>query len=244
MAGTFADVLADLVAGVQNTHPSTSSFLAAAMVRQLANLQAESMPFMEPAGASFSTVANQATYTSAAAGFPKSLLRFDRLYYDLGSYARPLIVVDIGTIRLLQEQPSIAYPLRIAWHDDKLQFGPAPNAVYVVRFDSILDSQKDTATGNLITTASTTDTNPWFTTGVVPFKHLVWADYFTTSPDQRPDMASGHTALAGAAMTQLRKAQKKRQEMNTIAVTPNAFDSQFVDSTAARIARLFPGARV
>lgn len=244
MAGTFADVLADLMAGVLNTHPSTSSFLAAAMVRQLANLQAESMPFMEVPSASFTTVANQAAYTSAAAGFPKSLLRFDRLYYSIGNYGRPLVVVDIGTIRLLQQQPSVAYPLRVAWHDDKLQFGPAPAAAYVVKFDSLLDAQKDTASGNLITAADTTTTNPWFTTGVVPFKHLVWADYFSTSPDQRPDLSSSHTSLAGAAMAQLRKAQKKRQELNAIAVTPNAFDSQLVDSTSARIANLWPGAPV
>jgi hypothetical protein len=244
MAGTFADVLADLVAGVLNTHPSTSSFLAAAMVRQLANLQGESMPFMEPVVGSFTTVANQSTYTSADSGFPKSLLRFDRLYYSIGNYGRPLIVVDIGTIRLLQQQPSIAYPLRVAWHDDKLQFGPAPNAAYVVKFDSILDAQKDTATGALITAADTTTTNAWFTAGATAFKHLVWSDYFSTSPDQRADMAGNHAQLAGTAMTQLRKAQKKRQELNAIAVTPNAFDSQLVDSTSARIANLFPGAPV
>jgi hypothetical protein len=250
MAGKFGDVLTDLVTGVVNNHPNTPILLGAAMVRQLANLQAESIPFMEVPQGSFTTVANQATYTSADAGFPKSLLRFDRLYYSIGNYGRPLIVVDIGTIRLLQQQPAVAYPLRVAWHDDKLQFGPAPNAAYVVKFDSILDAQKDTASGALMIDTdgaagpNTGPSNPWFTTGVVAFKHLVWADYFSTSPDQRAELAASHTNLAATAMSQLRKAQKKRQELNAISVVPNAFDSQLVDSTAARIANLFPGAPV
>lgn len=238
----FQTVAAELLAGVLNTHPNTSAFLKAAMVRQLANLQSEVMPFMEVAG-SFSTVASQATYTSAVAGFPKSLLRFDRLWYDLGSYARPLEVVDIDTIRYLQEQPAQAHPLRVCWQEEKLQFGPAPAGIYVVKWDAILDAQKDVATGTILTVADTTKTNPWFTTGVVPFRHLVWADYFLTSPDQRPDLAQSHTSLASVALTRLREAGRKRQQMWSTGRVPNAFDGYSGD-TSLRISSLFPGAPV
>jgi hypothetical protein len=239
--GTFASVLAELVAGVVNSHPSTSTLMAAAMVRQLQNLQPEAIPFMEITG-TFNTAANQAAYTATQCGAP-SLLRFDRLWYDLGNYARPLVVSDINSIRQLQEMGAISYPLRICWQAEKLQFGPAPVGVYPVKWDAILDATKDTATGNLLTTASTTQTNAWFTEGVVPYRHLVWADFFLTSPDQRPDLAASHSQLAATALNRLRTAYAKRQELNATPRTPNAFDQQIGDA-GLRISTLFPGAPV
>lgn len=155
--GTFASVLTELVAGVVNSHPTTSPLMAAAMVRQLQNLLPEAIPFMETSG-SFTTTANQAAYTATQCGAP-SLLRFDRLWYDLGNYARPLVVSDVNSIRQLQEMPSIAYPLRVCWQQEKLQFGPAPAGVYTVKWDAVLDATKDTSTGATITTSSTTQTN-------------------------------------------------------------------------------------
>jgi hypothetical protein len=239
--GTFSSVLSELTAGVVNSHPSTSSLMAAAMVRQLQNLLPETIPFMEITG-SFNTVANQAAYTATQCGAP-SLLRFDRLWYDLGQYARPLVISDPNSIRQLQEMPSIDYPLRVCWLDEKLQFGPAPVAIRTVKWDAVLDATKDTATGALITTSSTTQTNGWLTEGVVPFRHLVWADYFLTSPDQRSDLAANHSQLAATAMNRLRTAYAKRQELNATPRTPNAFDQQLGDA-GLRIATLFPGAPV
>jgi len=244
MPGTFAEVRDELVAGVLNSHPSTSSLIAAAMVRQLANLQPEAVPFMEVTG-SFSTGAGVNSYTSTTAGFPKSLLRFDRLWYDMGQSARFLEIVDADTIRYLQEQSSQAYPTRVTWYEEKLQFGPAPSAVYVVKWAAILDSTKNTADGAAITatTGASTQTNAWLTTGVVPFKHLVWADYYMTSPDQRPDLAASHGNLASVALERLHEAARKRQEMNTVLVTPNAFDG-YRGASSARIQAIFPGAPI
>lgn len=239
--GTFASVLAELVAGVVNSHPSTSTLMAAAMVRQLQNLQPETIPFMEITG-TFNTTANQAAYTATQCGAP-SLLRFDRLWYDLGSYARPLVVSDPNSIRSLQEMGSIAYPLRVCWLVEKLQFGPAPVGVYAVKWDGILDATRDTSTGALLTTSSTTQTNAWFTEGVVPYRHLVWADFFLTSPDQRPELAASHSQLAATALNRLRTAYAKRQELNATPRTPNAFDLQIGDA-GLRITTLFPGAPV
>lgn len=241
----FSTIAAEIVAGVLNSHPNTSALVKAAMVRQLQALQPEVLPFMEKSG-SFNTIANQATYTSAAAGFPAGLLRFERIGYDMGSYLRPLEVVDMDTLRYLQEHPAAAYPFRVAWYEEKLQFGPAPVGVYAVKWDVILDATKDTATGALLTTASTTQTNPWFVLPqVAVLKALTWGDYFSTSPDQRPELAAAHQGNAQVALARIREAGFKRQMLGQTLVQPSSFDLYREEwSPSARIARLFPGAPV
>lgn len=241
----FSTIAAEIVAGVLNSHPNTSALVKAAMVRQLQALQPEVLPFMELAG-SFNTVASQKSYTSADTGMPKGLLRFERLGYDMGSYLRPLEVVDVDTLRYLQEHPATAYPFRVAWYEEKLQFGPAPVGVYAVKWDVILDATKDTATGALLTAASTTQTNPWFLgPQVVVLKALTWADYFATSPDQRPELAASYQGQAQVALARIREAGFKRQQMGQTLVQPNSFDLYREEwSSSSRIARLFPGAPV
>lgn len=242
MANDFTSVAAEVVAGVLNNHPATAGLVAAALVRQLQALQPEVLPFMELSG-SFNTVASQAAYTTASTGMPKGLLRFERLGYDMGSYLRPLEVVDMETLRYLQEGPASAYPFRVAWYEEKLQFGPAPVAVYAVKWDVILDSTKDTATGALITAASGAQTNPWFLLPqVAVLKSLAWADYFSTSPDQRPELAAAHQSQAGVALARIREAGFKRQLMGQTLVQPSSFD--LYSDSSSRIARLFPGAPV
>ena len=244
MSGDFATIAAELTAGVLNTHPSVPALMKAAMVRQLGNLLPEIVPFMERSG-SFTTIAGRATYSPADAGFPGGLLRFERLGYDMGSYIRPLELASMDTIRALQESPASEYPFRVAWWEELLQFGPAPNGAYTVKWDVTLDATKDTATGDLITTASTTETNAWFLLPqATAFKHLVWGDYYLTSPDQRPNMASSHQGLAQVALERLREAGRKRQAFGQTLVVPNAFDAYGSGSRASRLSRLFPGAPV
>lgn len=244
MADDFAALLDDadgLVAGVLNTHPSTRPLLAAAVVRQLANLQPEIVPFMEKSG-SFLTANGVAAYGYGDADFPKGLLRFERLYYDLGATIRPIDVVDPGTVRAYQERPAQAYPTCVCWYEERLQFGPAPAGAYTVKWDVIRDATKDAASGVTITVADEDATNPWFTAGKVALKHLVWADYFMTSPDQRQEMAAAHGNLAQVAIGRLREAGRKRQEMNAPLVTPNAFDL-YATYPPSRLQTIFPGAR-
>lgn len=243
MANDFASVAAECVAGVLNSHPATAGFIAAAMVRQLQALQPEVVPFMELSG-SFNTVAGQGSYTTASTGMPKGLLRFERLGYDMGAYRRPLEVVDMETLRYLQEHPSAEYPFRVAWYEEKLQFGPAPAGVYAVKWDVILDAAKDTTTGALLTSASTTQTNAWFLLPqVAVLKALTWADYFSTSPDQRPDLAANYQGQAQVALARLREANLKRQLVGQTIIQPSSFDLGYL-SRDSRIAALFPGAPV
>lgn len=239
----FSTIAAEIVAGVLNSHPNTTALVKAAMVRQLLSLQAEKAPFMEKSG-SFATVAGQATYTTASTGMPAGLLSFERLYYDQGAVPRFLEVVDIGTIRVLQEQASATYPFRVAWWEERLQFGPAPAGIYPVKWDVILDACKDTATGALLTSSSTTQTNAWFLSPqATVLKHLTWADYFSTSPDQRPDLAASQQQLATVALARLREANAKRQQAGGLIVQPSSFDGYGV-RTPSRVATLFPGAPV
>ena len=75
-------------------------------------------------------------------------------------------------------------------------------------------------------------------------KHLAWADYFLTSPhNQQPNLAASHGNLAQVALGRLREAGRKRQEMNTLVVIPNAYDN-YRGSSSARIQALFPGAPI
>lgn len=242
---TFATVAAEIVAGVLNNHPNTTAHVKAAMVRQLLALQAEQAPFMEVPIA-FSTIANQAAYSGADAGFPDGLLTFQRLYYDMGSYLKPIEAASMDLIRRLQETPATTYPWRAAWWQEKLQFGPAPSGIFAVKGDIILDSTKDAATGALITTASTTQTNPWFELPqVTVFQHLVWSDYFATSPDQRPELAASHQQAAATQLARLREAGKTRQGLAAVAVIPSAWGSYSPeDRRVAGVSLFFPGAPV
>lgn len=219
---TFSIIKAELVAEVLNTHPATATHMATVMVRQLLTVQSEAVTFMETYN-SFSTVASQAAYDSATTGFPKSLLRFDRLYYDLGSSIIPIYTVERDGLRQLQELSPVSYPTSAAWIGERLEFGPAPLAAYTVKWDGILDATKDTATGDLITTASTTETNAWFTKGAVGLKALCLGDYYSTSPDQRPEMAAAQQRAAALAINSYRSTQAQRLQLGGYWQIPSAF---------------------
>lgn len=241
MAGDFGSVKTEIVGEVLNTHPLTASLVAAAMVRQLLTVQAEAVTFMEISG-SFSTVANQAPYDSATTGFPKSLLRFERLYYDLGSYTIEIVNTDRTEIRRLQELGSISYPYRAAWIGEKLQFGPPPAAAYVVKWDGTLDATKDAGTGLVIDGTVSGATNPWLVAGAVAFKHLVKADYYATSPDTRPDLAQTHQEGAALAINRYRQTQAQRLQLGGIYQIPSAFVRNLPASERRQL--VFPGAPI
>lgn len=238
MAGTFADMKTDLVSRVVNSHPSTGTFIANAIVDQLLTVQPEATIFMEVSG-SFTTTGNQVAYDSATTGFPKSLLRFDRLYYDLGSYTIDLVNTDRAWVLRLQELGAIAYPYQVAWIGGKLNFGPPPAGAYTVKWAGMLDATKDTATGNTITSASTSDTNPWFTEGAVVLRNLALAQYYLQSPDQRSDLAANHQQAAAQAITSLRQAQAERLQLGGIYQIPSAFVRRLPESERRQL--IFPG---
>jgi len=241
----FGTVRDELVAGVLNSHPSTTAAIAAAMVRQLAALEPETVPFMERSG-SFSTIADRTTY-GPDQGLPRGLHRFEHLFYDLGASILQIGVVDELTLRYFQEHPSAAYPERAAWLEGVLQFAPAPVAAYTVKWLGFLSSKRDSRTGEEITADTSNEnlrrSNPWLAEGVVTFRHLVLADYYSTDPaSARADMAESNGARAAGQMNQLRKAQQQKKDMGSVAVVPNAFD-QYASWPSRRVQTIFPGAR-
>ena len=246
---TFAEVKASLLEDVLNTHPSTSTRMAKAMVRTLHALQSEVVPFMEASG-SFATQNGIASYSWQTPGmadsFPRNLLRFDRLYYDLGASPKGLVVVDIEEIRFFQESPTAAYPQRVAWFEGALQFGPAPAGAYTVKWDGYRDSTLDAGTGEPITATATQETNPWLSVGEVAYKHLVLSDYYRSDPAAtRPDLAQANADLASYQLNSLRAAQKKKSDMGTTARIPNAFSAGlYPEESVSRVALLHPGAPV
>lgn len=241
MAGDFVSVKAACVAQVLNSHPATAALISSAMVRQLLTLQPEATTFMETSG-SWSTTAGAAAYGSSTAGFPKSLLRFERLYYDLGSYTIEIVNTDRTEIRRLQELGSVAYPYRAAWIGNQLQFGPPPSGVFVIKYDGTLDATKDSLTGDTIDGTVAAATNPWFTTGVIAYQHLVLADYFATSPDQRPDLAAAHQQGAALAINSYRQTGAQRLQLGGIYQIPSAFTRNQPASERRQL--VFPGAPI
>lgn len=243
MAGTFADMKTDLVSRVVNSHPSTGTFIANAIVDQLLTVQPEATIFMEVSG-SFTTTGNQVAYDSATTGFPKSLLRFDRLYYDLGSYTIDLVNTDRAWVLRLQELGAIAYPYQVAWIGGKLNFGPPPADAYTVKWAGMLDATKDKTTGEAINTTglnadSSAQTNPWFTEGAVVLRNLALAQYYLQSPDQRSDLAANHQQAAAQAITSLRQAQAERLQLGGIYQIPSAFVRRLPESERRQL--IFPG---
>ena len=240
--GTVRD---ELVAGVLNSHPSTSAAILATMIRQLTALEPEAVPFMERSG-SFFTI-NGITSYGPDQGLPRGLHRFERLYYDLGSSILLIDTVDELSLRYFQEHPVQAYPQRAAWQEGVLQLAPAPAGAYTVKWDGFLSSKRDSRTGKEITTDTSNEnlrrSNPWLTEGVVTFKHLVLADYYSTDPaSARADLAESNGARAAGQMNQLRKAQQQKKDMGGVAVVPNAFD-HYATWPSRRVQTIFPGAR-
>ncbi len=241
MAGDFQSVQTACVAQVLNSHPSTPGLIALAIVRQLLTLQPEATTFMETSG-SWVTSAGVAAYGPTTTGFPKSLLRFERIYYDLGSYTIEIVNTDRTEIRRLQELGAITYPYRAAWIGDRLNFGPPPAGTFVIKYDGTLDATKDLETGDLIDGTVGTASNPWFTTGVVALQHLTLADYFATSPDPRPDLASAHQQGAALAINSYRQTGAQRLQLGGIYQIPSAFVRNMPASERRQL--VFPGAPI
>lgn len=241
MAGDFQSVLAACQAQVLNSHPTTAGLLTLAMIRQLLTVQPEATTFMETSG-SWSTSAGVAAYGPATEGFPKSLLRFERIYYDLGSYSIEIVNTDRTEIRRLQELGPISYPYRAAWIGNQLNFGPPPSGAFVIKYDGTLDATKDSETGDVIDGSVGTAKNPWFTTGVVAYQHLVLADYFSTSPDPRPDLASAHQQGAALAINSYRQTGAQRLQLGGIYQIPSAYVRNLPASDRRQL--VFPGAPI
>jgi hypothetical protein len=179
MAETFTSLHDLLYAQISVKTSKTSTILKQSIVEALTFLSKEKTTFTEDE-ASFTTVANQATYDSTTTGFPKDLLEVRRLYYKVGSQPIEIDKVSMDELRFWMDEVPTMYPRGRSWHDRKLYLGPPPNSALVLHLDYTKDARRNTSDGALITVASTTQTNDWFDAGLEALKHKTLEIFYKT----------------------------------------------------------------
>jgi hypothetical protein len=191
MAYTFSTFTTAVYALVDNKNASTLPWLKEATVNQLRELSRTRTTFMERT-ASFATVAGTANYDSGTTGFPANAMKIDRAYYTFATKQLEIRgPVTMDELRFSWESTvGVPYPDRWAWFNDDLYLGPKPNSVVTIYLDYFKDGTKDEATGNAITTSSTTQTNGWFDRGYMALRFAVLAEYFKLPPVQDQEKAA------------------------------------------------------
>lgn len=168
----------------------TEPFVKDATVRQLRELSSQPVDFME-GSFTFSTTANQDNYASGYTGFPVDI--FEVFYLYTPSTSSPLVVsqeivgpVSIKDLRNAQRAAVLSTsPELYAWHDGKLWLSPIPSGVFTVKGDYRRDGTRDSSSGAVITSASTTHSNGWFAEGENVLRCAVILEYhLSISKDQ------------------------------------------------------------
>ena len=120
---------------------------------------------------------------STLSGFPADVMEIDRVWYVSGTAKHEIEPATMGAVRFWSGDaavttPTSSSPAGWAWHEQRLYVVPKLNAAKVLGFDYFKDATLDTASGAAITTASTTQTNPWFDRGELPLRYAVLAEYY------------------------------------------------------------------
>jgi len=182
---TFAEFIVKCEDRVNNKNLRTTPFIKQATVSWLKSLSHKRTLMMEDSF-SFSTVAGQAEYDSTAVGFPPAAMEFDTVYVQIGSgvNAQNILIPGPAPIAVIREEFGPYEEGEVlaawAWHHQKLIFAPVPRTVVTIKGDYFKDATRDTATGDLITDASTTHTNPWFDRGETALMNAVLYNYHLT----------------------------------------------------------------
>jgi hypothetical protein len=162
----------------------TETFLKEATVRQLRELSRTPVLFLDGSFA-FNTTASVDNYSPGHLDFPVDLYSWSGYPY-IAQSASPVsarqFIVGPRPIQEVREANLVAnlsaiYPGIFAWHNDTMWLSPAPTGVVTIRGDYRRDGRRDSATGNLITTTSTTATNGWFDEGENALRCAVLLEY-------------------------------------------------------------------
>ena len=153
---------------------------------------------------------------SSTTGFPVDVQEFDNVWTassadTTGTRREVEGPVQIAEVSLRASNTTKQIAEVFAFHDGQLWIGPPPPAGYVLGGEYLKNGTKDELTGNLITEASTTATNPWFGRGKHALLNKVLADVYAT---QLKDfqVAGGFDALAEGALLRLRNEQARRSQ--------------------------------
>jgi len=162
----------------------TETFLKEATVRQLRELSQFPVGFLD-GSFSFATIAAQDNYGPGHLDFPADLYGWAGLPYITTSTS-PLVVKQfIDGPRPLEEvraangvsNLSGVNPSIFAWFNGYMWLAPAPTGVQTIQGDYRRDGRRDSTSGALITTASTTHTNGWFDEGENTLRCAVLLEY-------------------------------------------------------------------
>lgn len=207
----YASLVTSVYADVFQKNTLILSAIKDITVRQLKELSSFRTLFME-ATASFS-LSTASPYLgeyadSTVSGFPPDLMEIDTLWYLVGTTTRYEITrLPMSELRFYDLPGSSistgAYPDAWAWHDSKLYVAPKVSAARTLYMDYFKDATRNTASGAAISSASTTETNPWFTRGAQALRYAVLAEFYSMPGwlDQaRADAAAGQR---NAALSQL-----------------------------------------
>lgn len=234
MAETFTSLYTLLYDQVGFKTSKTQAVLKQSIVAALDLLSKEKASFTE-GETSFLTIASDATYESSTSGFPKDLLEVRRLYYKVGTTPIEIRQTDMDEIRFLLDVDATQYPVAHSWHNRKLYIGPPTNAALTLFMDYTKDARRDTATGNLITVSSTTETNDWFDAGLAALKNKTLEVFYKTPLFQDQGRAGFAKVSTDEALYSL--AEERRQHILPAGQARAAWTSGEGNETSGRRGR-------
>lgn len=216
MAGiSFSTFTGNLRDEVQDKNSLTLTLLKRFTVSVLKELSSDRTLAFE-ASTTFSTTAGVADYNnSVTSAFPADLLEVTRLYYKTGNTNREIpgpASMDDVRFRFANEASTAAYPTAWGWNANKLVLAPAPSGVITLYLDYLKDGTRDAATGNEITTASTTQTNEWFGRGERALRYAVLEQLYASSTHMDLTRAAAARQMKDEALAVLRREFRLRKE--------------------------------
>lgn len=210
MSQSFLDFCNEVYGTVDNKAVKIFPAIQAATVRYLEELSSKRMTLLEGTF-QFTLVAGQMQYGSGTTGFPADVQEFDNVWVartadTTGTRWELKGPQQIAEVSLRSSNVFKAVPDAYAFHDNRIWIAPPPPDGYVLGGEYLKNGTKDEATGNPITAASTTATNPWFGRGKHALMNKVLADIYAT---QLKDfqVAGAFDVLAEGALQRLRDEQ-------------------------------------
>lgn len=175
---TFTEFTNQVYDEIDNKNSDTLTRVKQATVRCLKEVSSIPVLFMEETF-SFATIASQEAYTVGHTGFPNDARVIYRVYYESGSarYEIPMASMDVARFHY-SNLTTTQYPEGWAWFEQSMYLFPKPSGIVTIKGDYQRDATRDSSSGAVITTASTTQTNGWLDRGETAMRWRVMAEIY------------------------------------------------------------------
>lgn len=210
---TFANLTTSIYADVFQKNTLILTAIKDITVRQLKELSIFRTLFMEDQASFAISTANPylGEYAdSSTSGFPPDIMEIDTVFYLAGSSSSRYEITraQMDELRFYDAPRPVSstsiYPDIWAWFDQKLYVAPKLSSNTTIYIDYFKDATRDTASGNEITSASTTQTNPWFTRGASALRYAVLAEFYAMPGWLDQNRAAAAATQRNAALNQMR----------------------------------------